>query len=346
MQKARYYKADGTPSGEESLPEWLFDGVVNQPVMHQVVKAYQANQRQGTASAKSRGEVRGGGRKPWRQKGTGRARAGTIRAPHWEGGGVAFPPIPHSWRQKVPRKVRALARRSALNSRAGAERLVVIDRVQMDAPKTQSLKALLATMGIEGKALILTDGVNENLFLSSRNLQTVQTRPFGQESVYDILWAHVVVVEREALAAARPSKADLAAVETSERDEPEVRVRDRDEVLARAEHKKARMGHGRTRTAQKVSAVQAEVVAEQEVSAEQPAAESTSAAVVSDVAADAGSEVETVKLPKVGELVAFLGAYTSVQDVEALQERDGRKTAQAHYEARLAELSGAGDEEA
>jgi len=134
-----------------------------------------------------------------------------------------------------------MARRSALNSRAGAERVVVIDRVQMDAPKTQELKSLLATMGVEGKALILTDGVNENVFLSSRNLQTVETRPFGQESVYDILWAHVIVIEKEALETARPSKADRAAAVTRDRDEPEVRVRDREEAEVQAARKKARM---------------------------------------------------------------------------------------------------------
>ena len=127
MYKARYYKADGKKGRARALPEALFDGVVNEGVMHQVVKAYLSNQRQGTASAKSRGEVRGGTRKPWRQKGTGRARQGTIRAVQWEGGGVAFPPIPHSWRQRVPKKVRALARRSALNDRAENDRVVLAD---------------------------------------------------------------------------------------------------------------------------------------------------------------------------------------------------------------------------
>ena len=98
MYKARYYKADGKKGKARQLPDLLFDGVVNESVMHQVVKAYLSNQRQGTAAAKSRGEVRGGSRKPWRQKGTGRARQGTIRAVQWEGGGIAFPPVPHSWR--------------------------------------------------------------------------------------------------------------------------------------------------------------------------------------------------------------------------------------------------------
>ncbi|MCG6956269.1 MAG: 50S ribosomal protein L4, partial [Gemmatimonadetes bacterium] len=111
MYKARYYKADGKKGKARALPEVLFNGVVNEGVMHQAVKAYLANQRQGTAAAKTRSEVSGGNSKPWRQKGTGRARQGTTRAAQWEGGGRAFPPIPHSWRQKVPRKVKALARR-------------------------------------------------------------------------------------------------------------------------------------------------------------------------------------------------------------------------------------------
>jgi large subunit ribosomal protein L4 len=340
MQKARYYKADGAQSGEESLPEWLFDGVVNEPAMHQVVKAYQANQRQGTGSAKSRGEVKGGSKKPWRQKGTGRARAGTIRSPIWEGGGRAFPPIPHSWRQRVPRKVRALARRSALNSRAGAERVVVIDRVQMDAPGTKTLKTLLASMGIEGKALILTDGVNENVFLSSRNLQTVETRPFGQESVYDILWAHVIVIEKEALAAAGPSQADTAAVVTRGRGEPEIRGLDREKAEAQAARKKARMGHGKKTKTQPVSTS----VEKKPTSEATPAKEEKAAA--SEAAAPAAtSDVESVKLPNVGDLAAFLQGYDNASDVEALQARDSRKTAQGHYEARVSEISGGGDEE-
>ena len=124
MFKARYYKTDGKKGRNRQLPDALFDGVVNDAVLHQVVKAYLANQRQGTHAAKSRGQVAGGSRKPWRQKGTGRARQGTIRAVQWTGGGRAFPPTPHSWNQKIPRKVKALARRSAFNARAGEDRPV------------------------------------------------------------------------------------------------------------------------------------------------------------------------------------------------------------------------------
>jgi len=205
MFKAAYYKTDGKKGRARALPDWLFDGVVNEGVLHQVVKAHLANQRQGTASAKSRSEVRGGSRKPWRQKGTGRARQGTIRAVQWEGGGVAFPPIPHSWRQKVPKKVKRLARRSAFNARAEEDRVVLIDALKFEAPKTAQLRDYLKSIEVEGKTLILTDGRNENLYLSARNLPEVEVRPFGEESVYEILWAATVVIERGSL-----EKADAA----------------------------------------------------------------------------------------------------------------------------------------
>lgn len=200
MFKASYYKADGKKGRARALPAVLFDGVVNEGVLHQVVKAYLANQRQGTASAKNRSAVRGGSRKPWRQKGTGRARQGTIRAAQWSGGGRAFPPIPHSWNQRIPRKVRALARRSAFNARAEDDRVVLVDAFSMDAPKTADLRSYLAAIDLaDRKVLILTDGVKETVYLSARNLQRVEVRPFGYESVYDILWADVVVIERGAL---------------------------------------------------------------------------------------------------------------------------------------------------
>jgi large subunit ribosomal protein L4 len=199
MYKATYYKADGKKGRARALPDWLFDGVVNEGALHQVLKAYQANQRQGTASAKNRAAVRGGGRKPFRQKGTGRARQGTIRASQFEGGGVAFPPIPHSWNQKVPKKVKGLARRSAFNARAEEERVILVDALSFEAPKTARLRDYLGSIEANGKILFLTEGQKENIYLSARNLPGVEVRPFGQESVYDILWATTVVIERGAL---------------------------------------------------------------------------------------------------------------------------------------------------
>jgi large subunit ribosomal protein L4 len=244
--KARYYQNDGSEGKAQALPEWLFDGVVQEDVLHQVIKAYLSNQRQGTASAKTRGQVKGGGRKPFRQKGTGRARQGTIRAVQMTGGGVAFPPIPHSWRQRVPRKVRAMARRSAFNSRAQGDRVVLVDALEFEAPKTRTLVDLLGTLGAEGKVLVLTDGVKTNVHLSSRNLQDVVVRPFGEESAYDILWAGLIVIEKPALEASEPSESDKAAMKSSARGEPEVRVRERAVEEARIERKKGKHGHGKT----------------------------------------------------------------------------------------------------
>jgi len=199
MYKATYFKTDGKKGRARALPDWLFDGVVNEGALHQVVKAYQANQRQGTAAGKNRAAVRGGGRKPFRQKGTGRARQGTIRAAQMKGGGLAFPPIPHSWNQKVPKKVKGLARRSAFNARAEEGRVVLVDPLKLEAPKTAQLREFLGSIEAPGKILFLTEGQKNNLHLSARNLPGVEVRPFGEESVYDVIWATTVIIERGAL---------------------------------------------------------------------------------------------------------------------------------------------------
>ncbi len=216
--KAPYYKADGKKGRARPLPGPLFNGVVNEGVVHQAVKVYLANQRQGTSAAKTRSDVAGGGRKPWRQKGTGRARAGTIRSPIWAGGGVAFPPIPHSWRQRLPKKVKTLARHSALNDRAENDRVVIADLPEMQSPKTRDLIAFMGAIDLPGKVLLLTDGVKENLYLSSRNLPAVSVMPFGEESVYDVLWAHTIVIERSALEASSSSSIS----ESEEKDADEI----------------------------------------------------------------------------------------------------------------------------
>ncbi len=211
MFKARYYKADGKKGEARALPGSLFDGVVHEGALHQTVTAHMSNQRQGTASAKTRSEVRGGNRKPWRQKGTGRARHGTIRSPIWTGGGRAFPPIPRSWRVRVPKKVKALARRSAYNSRAADDRLVLIDRIEFEVPKTKRLLGLLEDIEATGKVLVLTEGRNQEVYLSARNLSGVEVRPFGEESAYDLLWAEHVVIERGAIEALEAEKPALEA---------------------------------------------------------------------------------------------------------------------------------------
>ena len=198
--QAAAYSAQGTAREKVALPEELFDGTINMPVMHQAVKAYLANQRQGNAATKIRKYVVGGNQKPWKQKGTGRARAGSTRAPHWVGGGTVFGPIPRSYAQYVPRQVRALARKSALNARARENAIFVIDRFDYDAPKTSRLKALIDRLGAsERKVLILTDGAKTNVFLSGRNLPTVHVMPYSDVSTYHILWSDLVLIEASAI---------------------------------------------------------------------------------------------------------------------------------------------------
>jgi len=198
--QAAAYTAQGTTRDKIALPEQLFDGTVNMPVMHQAVKAYLANQRQGNASTKIRKYVTGGNQKPWKQKGTGRARQGSIRAPNWVGGGTVFGPIPRSYAQYVPRQVRALARKSALNARAREDAIYVIDQFDFDAPKTSRLAGLIDRLGVaDQKVLILTDGVKTNVFLSGRNLPTVHVMPYSDVSTYHILWSDVVLIESGAL---------------------------------------------------------------------------------------------------------------------------------------------------
>jgi large subunit ribosomal protein L4 len=198
--KAPIITMDGAASGEQDLPEVLFDGVIHQPAMWQTVKAYLANQRLGTASTKNKAAVRGGSAKPWRQKGTGRARHGSIRSPIWRGGGRIFGPTPdRNYKQDVPKKVKWLARRSAYNARAEAGRLMVVDALELEAPETKRIRVMLETAGIDGNALILTDGHKPVIWKSARNLQGVEVRPFGEESAYDVLWADTVIVEASAL---------------------------------------------------------------------------------------------------------------------------------------------------
>jgi len=197
---AATYTAQGTERDRVQLPADLFDGTVNMPVMHQAVKAFLANRRQGNASTKTRGLVVGGNQKPWKQKGTGRARQGSTRSPQWVGGGTVFGPRPRSYAQYVPRQVRALARKSALNARARENAIVVVDAFNFDAPKTRRMQALLDRLDLsDRKVLILTDGAKTNVYLSCRNLPSVQILPYSDVSTYHILWSDVVMIEATAI---------------------------------------------------------------------------------------------------------------------------------------------------
>ncbi|HEY6854277.1 MAG TPA: 50S ribosomal protein L4 [Gemmatimonadales bacterium] len=206
MIEAPHYSAAGAKKKAVALPEPLFDGTVNQDVMHQAVVTFLANQRQGTHDTKTRSEVSGGNQKPWRQKGTGRARQGSTRAPHWRHGGVAFGPHPRDYRLGIPKKVRQLAKKSALNQRAQEGRLMVVDPLAFEKPKTKALVELLAKLGVaEQKVLLLTASDDAaraaNVYLSGRNLPAVQVLRFADATAYEILWSDAVVVELPALGA-------------------------------------------------------------------------------------------------------------------------------------------------
>jgi large subunit ribosomal protein L4 len=206
MLTAKYFNAAGEPGDAFQLPEELFDGVVNDAVLHSVIKAHLANKRQGNASTKTRANVSGGARKPWKQKGTGRARQGSIRAPHWRGGGIVFGPHPRSYHQDVPRKVKALARRSAFNTKAQGEQIVVVERLAFETPRTKDAVSLLGKMGVADakRVLVLTDGGKDTVHRSFRNLPNVEVLPFAQASAYDVMKARQVVIEASALQAGQP----------------------------------------------------------------------------------------------------------------------------------------------
>jgi len=199
--QASAYTSLGTARTEKvALPEATFDGVINVPVMHKAVTAFLANQRQGNAATKIRKFVTGGNQKPWKQKGTGRARQGSTRAPHWVGGGTVFGPTPRAYDQYVPRQVRVLAKKSALNARAREGSIYVIDAFNYEAPSTATLRALTMRLGVDDrKVLVLTDGVKPNVFLSGRNIPSVHVMPYSDASTYHILWSDVVLVEAGAL---------------------------------------------------------------------------------------------------------------------------------------------------
>ena len=214
MTEAPHFSAAGAKKKAVSLPETLFDGTVNRDAMHRAVVTFLANQRQGTANTLTRNEVSGGNQKPWRQKGTGRARQGSIRAPHWRHGGVVFGPHPRDYRLGIPKKLRQLARKSAFNARAGEGALLVVDELAYESPKTKPLAELLEKLGVaERKVLVLTAGGTHahNVYLSGRNLPRVRVQRFADTTAYDLLWSDVVLVEASALEGA--GTAATAAVE-------------------------------------------------------------------------------------------------------------------------------------
>ena len=200
MPKTTLYDRKGKSVGNIDLSDALFAAPVNATVLHQVVTAQLAARRTGTSSTKTRGEVRGGGKKPYRQKGTGRARQGTRTAPHYRGGGVVFGPHPRSYEQRLPRRMRRLALRGALTAKFGDEAIRVIDSFGLEAAKTKDFAGVLDALEAKGRILVVAPGGNDNLRLSARNLPTVAVILADSLNVVDLLNADVVLIEQPALA--------------------------------------------------------------------------------------------------------------------------------------------------
>ncbi|HSJ29045.1 MAG TPA: 50S ribosomal protein L4 [Acidimicrobiia bacterium] len=199
--KAPLFSADGAAKGDVTLDSDIFGIEPNMAVMHQVVTAQLAGARRGTASTKTRGEVRGGGRKPWRQKGLGRARQGSIRAPHWVGGGVAHGPKPRDYSQRTPKKMKRLALRSALSARASEEAIRVVEPIEWAPPKTKQAVGLLSAIGAEGKTLLVLNHTDEAAHRAFRNLPNVVIAEPGHVTTYDVLWSDRVVFTTSTLQA-------------------------------------------------------------------------------------------------------------------------------------------------
>jgi large subunit ribosomal protein L4 len=200
MPSTPLYDRTGKTVGNVELSDALFAAPVNSAVLHQVVTAQLAARRTGTHDTKTRGEVRGGGKKPYRQKGTGRARQGTVSAPHYRGGGAVFGPHPRSYEQRLPRKMKRLALRGALTAKLGDEQLKVIDTFGLDSIKTKDLVGVLGALEAIGRVLVVAPGRDQNLELSARNLPTVEIILADSLNVVDLLNADLVLIEQPALA--------------------------------------------------------------------------------------------------------------------------------------------------
>ena len=199
MPKVALYDITGSQIGDIELKDDVFGVEVNTHVMYEAVKNYLANQRQGTQSAKTRAEVRGGGRKPWRQKGTGHARQGSIRAPQWKGGGVVFAPKPRDYSYSIPKKVKRLALKSALSSKVLDQEIIVVDSLTLAEPKTKEMVKVLKNLNSGKKALIVIPERDENVVRASANIEGVKTAYVNTINVYDILNCDSFIITKDAV---------------------------------------------------------------------------------------------------------------------------------------------------
>ena len=199
MSKVDIVKSDGAKAGSIGLDESIFGIEPNIPVMHQVVTGQLAAKRSGTHNTKTRAEIRGGAAKPWKQKGTGRARAGSSNMPHWRGGGVAMGPKPRNYAQKTPKKMKRLALFSALSDRAASDNILIVDTWDFESPSTSRAQTVLNAIGATGKVLLVIDANDTNTEKSFRNLPNVHVLPVGQLNVFDILVSDYVVFTKDNL---------------------------------------------------------------------------------------------------------------------------------------------------
>ncbi len=198
MATVSVFNMSGQEVGTMELNDNIFSCEVHEHAVHAAVVQYLANQRQGTKAAKTRAEVRGGGRKPWRQKGTGRARQGSIRSPQWTGGGVVFAPKPRDFSIKLNKKVKRLALKSVLSAKVADSRLIVLDELKLDQIKTKAMQQVVNNLKLE-KALFVLDGSDKNVILSARNIPTIKTAAVNTINVYDILRYDTLVTTKDAM---------------------------------------------------------------------------------------------------------------------------------------------------
>lgn len=193
------YDMNGKAAGHYKLDNSIFDGKVNKGLLYQVVLMYNANKRQGTADTKTRGEVSGGGKKPWRQKGTGRARAGSTRSPLWRGGGIIFGPHPRDYHYDLPKKIKALALVSSLNAKVGDKKWIGLEDLKLDEPKTKKFRAVVDALKIPGKSLFVLENIDGNIKLASRNLEGVTVKNYRDFNTLDVMKCDTLVMSKGAI---------------------------------------------------------------------------------------------------------------------------------------------------
>ena len=201
MAEIQVYNIKGQSVRKIELDKDIFNGKVNEAILHQVVRMYEANQRQGTASTKTRSDVRGGGKKPWKQKGTGRARAGTIRSPLWRGGGIVFGPHPRDYSYSVPKSIKKLALISSLNAKLNDKNLIVIDDIKLDKPKTKEFNVVLRNIKADKKPLLVLDERDETVIRASRNIPNLLLRDYKTLNAYEVLKQQKLILTQKALVA-------------------------------------------------------------------------------------------------------------------------------------------------